>query len=624
MASIFNSLNIGYTGLNVAQIGINTTGQNIANAETEGYSRKRVIQSAATPLKLAPGNVGNGVEVQDIERIFDEFVFRRYTSTYTDKENSDFTKKTLEELSTYFPEIDNVGIKTDLREFYNLWQDFADNPNDNAIKVALITQAKTLTDDIKQLNEQVYNMQKKLNDELKANIDEVNAKAKEIANLNKAINEAEAGGGYTANDLRDKRNLLERDLARLIGATPFKGEISTNITIDPSSTKTSSENYTLNINGFNIVDGTKTHPIVVDDSNSSGGFYEVFYERQDGFKIPFAEEITDGKIGAILSLRGDNIDTTTGLPTDGIIQNVYSQINAFATGFIESINNIYAKVGVESMVSNEIEFDTNTTPLVYSGKNIKEGSFNIVVYDTNGDIVAQREITINQLTTIQGVSNSIESQINSNLDDNSDNNATNDIDDMIQFSVLSSPTTNIQLSLLPEFKSLGYRFAISDNLTTNELNSGTNFAGALGLNRFFDGQDAKDIDVTNYLEQDPSKLQAGRSEILGDNSVALSMIQHQYEKFDFFVNQTQTNSTTYEYFDSITSYVGIQTATAITKNDTLTAQFNTVEQEYESVTKVSIDEELTNLIRYQTAYGASAKVIQTIDQMINTLLGLKQ
>ena len=82
MANLFNTLGIGYSGLNTAQVGINTTGQNVANAETDGYSRKRVIQSAATPLETAPGNIGNGVEVQNIERVFDNFVFSRYVSTY--------------------------------------------------------------------------------------------------------------------------------------------------------------------------------------------------------------------------------------------------------------------------------------------------------------------------------------------------------------------------------------------------------------------------------------------------------------------------------------------------------------------------------------------------------------
>ena len=162
MASLFNTLGVGYSGLNVAQVGINTTGQNVSNAETDGYSRKRVIQSAATPLSLAPGNVGNGVEVQNIERIFDNFVFRKYTAAYSDKEGSDFMKKTLDELSTYFPEVNDVGIKADLKEFYNLWQRFADNPDSNAVKIALAEQTQTLTDHIKTLNSQIYDIQKKL------------------------------------------------------------------------------------------------------------------------------------------------------------------------------------------------------------------------------------------------------------------------------------------------------------------------------------------------------------------------------------------------------------------------------------------------------------------------------
>ena len=101
MASIFNALHIGYSGLNVAQVGINTTGHNISNAETDGYTRQRVIAAADTPLNSFPGNVGNGAQVMDIRRVFDNFVFDRYTSVSADKDYSDFETKTLEELSTF-------------------------------------------------------------------------------------------------------------------------------------------------------------------------------------------------------------------------------------------------------------------------------------------------------------------------------------------------------------------------------------------------------------------------------------------------------------------------------------------------------------------------------------------
>ncbi len=73
MASIFNSLYVGYTGLNAAQVGISTTGHNIANAEVECYTRQRVVTSAATPISITPGQVGNGTEVTEIKRVFDSY-----------------------------------------------------------------------------------------------------------------------------------------------------------------------------------------------------------------------------------------------------------------------------------------------------------------------------------------------------------------------------------------------------------------------------------------------------------------------------------------------------------------------------------------------------------------------
>lgn len=626
MASLMNTLGIGYSGLNTAQIGINTTGQNVSNAETDGYSRKRVVQSAATPLRLTPGNVGNGVEVQNIERVFDNFVFRKYTESFSDKENSDFMKKTLDELSTYFPEINDVGIKADLKEYYNLWQRFADNPNSDSVKIALAQQTQTLTDHIQALHSQVYGLQKKLNDELKVNVDEVNRIASQIAEVNKKIDDAEAGGAYTANDLRDKRSVLERNLSRLIGAKVSVESIQSDIEVDSSSNKVTGS-YNLHINGFNIVDGGTFHPLKLDDSKSSGGFYDLFYERQDGVLVPMEQKIKGGKIGAILSLRGTHTDES-GMPVDGIIQKNYSQLNAFASTLISSTNNIYARVSTSVMTSNPLEFSP-TEPLVNANADLKEGSFNVVVYDENGSIVAQRKITIDAATTLTARSaadgNSIEEQLTAQQDDNNDGNALNDIDDMISFSAPSSTNgERLQLTLQQQYQNQGYRFAIEDNLTDDSFSSGTNFAGSLGLNRFFEGKDAHDIALASSITSNPTSISAGTSKIIGDNSVALSMVQHQFEEYDFHTDQETYHETVYGFFDTTATNVGIEAAKAATYNDTVTAQFNAVEQEYESVTKVSIDEEMTNLIRYQTAYGASAKVISTVDQMLNTLLGLKQ
>ena len=210
MSSIFSTLGIGYSALNAAQVGISTTGHNIANAETEGYTRQRVVSTSATPIPLAAGNVGNGVEIQDIKRIFDNFVFDRYSAVSADKEYSDFEQQTLDQLSTYFPEIDGVGIKSDMATYYGMWQTFADNPENDSIKIALVEQTQTLSQHISQTVELVENLQSQMNEQLVVNVNQVNELAEELAGLNIQIEVSETTSGYSANDLRDKRNVIER------------------------------------------------------------------------------------------------------------------------------------------------------------------------------------------------------------------------------------------------------------------------------------------------------------------------------------------------------------------------------------------------------------------------------
>jgi len=626
MASIFNALHIGYSGLSAAQVGINTTGHNIVNAETEGYTRQRVVQSAATPLFAENGNVGNGVKIQDITRVFDNFVFDRYTSISADKEYTEYTQQTLEELSTYFPEIDGVGIKSDLAEYYNMWQTFADNPDNDSIKVALAKQTETLSAHIQQTQNQVLSLQSEVNNQLSVNINEVNSLSQELARLNKSIDAAEAGDVNSANDLRDRRNVIERSLARLIGSDVNQGQLESNIQID-SNANMRTGSYTLSVNGFNIVDGSTYHPLHITKENNASGFYEVSYERQDGTLIPMEKSIPGGKVGAIFDLRGGEIDTTSGQPTDGTIQTVISMMDTFAQGLIESTNNLYAAASTVKMDSNELTLDSGE-PLVSSGLKINEGAFDIVIYDIDGNETARRSIDIDSGTVMSGAisSNSIEGQISANIDDNDDGNANNNIDDYIVFNYTQAAdgTLRLELSMDPLSASQGFLFGLEDNLTTQDYASGSNFAGALGLGRYMEGDDATSIKLKKEFSDNPTKLSAGYSSTVGDNRLALNMVQQQFESYTFDVGRESYDTTTYGMFDITSTYVGISTNTAISRNETVSTQFNATQLEYDSVSKVSIDEELTNLIKYQTSYGASAKLITTIDQMMQTLLGIKQ
>jgi len=628
MSSIFNTLHVGYSGLNAAQVGINTTGHNIANAEVEGYSRQRVMTSASTPLSTHAGQVGNGTDITDIKRVFDNFVYDRYTQISADKEYADFEQKTLETLSTFFPEIDGVGIKSDLAEYYNMWQTLADNPDNDAIKLALSEKAKDLASHVQEVQLKVTDLQSQVNDELLVNINEVNSIAEEIAGLNIAIDTAESGNLFTANDLRDRRSLLEKNLSQLIGVNVSVGQMESNIQVSGSSNfRTGS--YTLDINGFNIVDGNTFHKLHADNSNNPNGFYEISYERQDGNLIPMEESLNKGRIGAIMDLRGGTIDSTDNTPVDGILQETITGLNAFANGLIESTNNLYASSAVTKMQSNILDM-AQDSPLISSGMNIKEGSFNLIVYDIDGNIAAQRDINIDITTVMSGATdpNSIEGQIKANGDDNDDGNTNNDIDDFFKngfnFTPSASGELRLELMLDPLAQGRGYTFSIEDNLETENFNSGSNFAGALGLNRFFDGDDATNIGLHSTYYDNPTLISASKAPISGDNNLALDMVQNQFEKYDFEMGNIIYNTTANGMYDTVATQVGTATNSAILNNEAVSTQYTAIEMEYFTVSKVSIDEEMTNLIKYQTSYGAAAKVITTIDQMMQTLLGIKQ
>jgi flagellar hook-associated protein 1 FlgK len=374
------------------------------------------------------------------------------------------------------------------------------------------------------------------------------------------------------------------------------------------------------------VDGNTYHPLHISNEDNPSGFYEISYERQDGVLIPMEENLTGGKVGAILDLRGGALDTTSGMPTDGILQNVVTQFDAFAKGFIEATNNLYAANATTKMDSNILDISP-TNALVSSSLNVNVGSFNIIIYDLDGNEVATREINIDHATAISGPAlNSIEEQIAAQRDDNDDSNANNDIDDYIEFNFSPSATGELRLELSMEAlsESQGYTFAIADNLVDDEYDSGTNFAGALGLGRFLDGDNASNINLNFELRENPTRMSAGYAGTAGDNRVALNMVQQQFESYNFNVGNQAYDTTIYGMFDITATFVGTSTNSAIIRNETITTQFNATQMEYYSVSKVSIDEELTNLIKYQTSYGAAAKVITTIDQMMETLLGIKR
>jgi flagellar hook-associated protein 1 len=247
---------------------------------------------------------------------------------------------------------------------------------------------------------------------------------------------------------------------------------------------------------------------------------------------------------------------------------------------------------------------------------ILDGTFDIGIFDDTGTKLSTRTITINKsdignplVSTLHGIA----AQINmSNLDDNSDNDLTNDIDDLI-----SAKFVNNQFLI-------STKSSISP-ITFNITDKGTGFAGALGLTKFFEGQDASDIKLNKTFANDPAKINAYAAPVDGDNAVANDMLQLQFDDVHFFnTDGTVRKDTLAGGYKFLTSTLAEETHAAEVRYDTSDTLLTTIKAQQDSISRVSVDEELTNLIRFQTGYSANAKVIQTIQQMLDTLLTIKQ
>lgn len=617
--SLFSTLNTGVSGLKVADVALSTVGHNITNANSAHYTRQRTVISASSALHTTPGDIGQGAQVDTIARIHDEFVYKRLKQSSNMFSNTTYMEKRLQETAQYFPDLQGVGLQEDITNYYNAWNDLASNPDEGAQKINLIQRADTLVTNLKDTRDQIRTLQNSINDELKTNIDEINRIGEQIAKLNAEIGRVEAADISRANDLRDQRDKMELTLSELVEFSVFKGVMVTENVIDPALTD-QGKDYHLNIAGFSFVDGANFHPVVIDNSKNESSYYSIYHEQQDGRRVEMTDKLMGGKVGAMLDLRGRSVnESDTGYPKDGILQGYIDDLDTFAKTLIVQTNNIYGTSAQESMTSSSMSGLAPDSTIINHDPSLQEGSFDVVIYDANGKEVARKTIDINGSTVMDNdTDGSIVGQINASVDDNGDNDSTNDVDDYF-FANYSYDSKNDegQLSLSPKMPNDGYTIAIEDK--------GSNFSGVMGMSRFFDGNDGSSISIDSALKEDPTSLQGFSAPVSGNNTMANEMVQMQYNKLEFHRANGSVSSESIEgYYRFITATVATDTESVAQKNGTNQALFNTVYAEFQSISGVNIDEELVDLMKFQTAYSANAKVITTVDQMLDALLGIKR
>lgn len=608
MGGLLSSLNTPYTGLTGHQVMVDTVSHNIANANNEFYSRQVVRSSAQTPLQTSSNYViGQGLNILSVERIHDEYTFSRYKKASAEKTFYEKSFEGLKEASSYYPEVDGVGIYNDLQNYFNAWKDLSTKSGDSAQKIALAEQASTLANNISNTRDRLVNLQKSLNNELKVAVDEVNRLGEQIAQLNKKIAEYEYKElNQKANDLRDLRDQYEFEINNLIGCDVFKQGVMGSACVNENIADFD-DGYTLTVGGKAIVDGASFHPLTLDNSQNPSGIYTIKYLRSDHKEYNLTNVLNEGKVGAILDLiRTEDVLDCNG--TLGKLQVYINDLDTFANGLIEATNNIYAQSSQLSAKSDTLNINSQDA-LVTSDYNINSGSLKVVMYNKKGEELGSRSVEIDNLTSMQDVLN----QLNANIDDNKNGNASDDFDDRFIATYNNDTKTFTITSKNP-----------AEEIYISIQDDGTNFAGALGINRFFAGNSADNIELAEPYKSDATLIRAYREPVDGNFEIANLMQQLQYDKITFTSQDgTQQSETISGYFRYIAGRVSSQTESTQITLETKEAVYISVKQEYKAISEVSVDDELINLIKYQSGYSANAKMVSTIDEMLNTLLGLK-
>lgn len=605
---IFATLHTGVTGLKASEVQIATTGNNISNANATFYTRQRVVQTTNGYITTGGVQVGTGTAIESIVRLHDEHAYFKLKNASTQQEYTGYLGQVLEEISQRFPDLKNTGILNNLENYNKAWNDFASNPNENATKIALVNATKTLAESVNEAHSTLKKIQQKVNDDIKSTVEEINRIGEEIAHINKQIYGEEALPTDHANELRDRRDELELTLSKLVSAVASKNEIVQDNRFEQTITDPG-HHYNLSIEGFSIVDGVNFHPLKLDydDKNKS---YSIYYQTPDEKIHDLTAKLKGGQLGAQLDLRGRDYDKLEGAYDNGILQGYIDSLNTFSKTLITETNNLYAGSAKNSATSDYLEGLTGDVPLMNYDRTIQAGTFDIVIYDEKGNEKVRKSITIDVTTTM----NDLMRQIKANTDDNGNKNNQDDVDDFINASFSFDSKSNSGLFQINAKN--GFKVSLEDK--------GTNFAGAFSVGGFFSGKDASDIRVKESLLSDPSTVRASKNGVDSGNDMANQIIQLQYNKVSFYNKDgTVDELTMEEYYRKFTGKIASDGENNNVIHKSNTTLYNSVYAEYQSKSGVNTNEELAALIQWQSSYGAAAKIVSTVDQMLDTLLGLK-
>ncbi len=216
MSGLFGALGTSTRGMNVNQYGLQTSGHNIANTNTDGYSRQRVNIQTERPYYIAGvGSIGMGAKSGGVDRIVDSFIRGQTRTAYSKYTFYEQKADILGQVEGFFNEPSKNGILNQLSVMHDSWSKVASNPELPTAKTSVIENTNTFTDMLHQMSTQLKQLGNEVNDNLEKNVFDFNEKIKQLQTLNGQIF-AIASDGETPNDLLDTRDGILKELSGLV------------------------------------------------------------------------------------------------------------------------------------------------------------------------------------------------------------------------------------------------------------------------------------------------------------------------------------------------------------------------------------------------------------------------
>ncbi len=217
MGGISSILNMARDALLTSQAELETTGHNIANANTTGYTRQRVVTQASTPLQTTYGYIGTGVEINRIEGVRSEYVNSQVTSINSDLNQANINQQTLTSVQGIFNETSSStsGLTSQLNALFSSFQTLAQTPEDEGIRQTVLQNGVNVATTFNTLNEQLQNLKYQVSQQAQSDVTQINQLASQIAGINQQL-QANAGTSRNSSDLQDQLNSAVGKLSNLV------------------------------------------------------------------------------------------------------------------------------------------------------------------------------------------------------------------------------------------------------------------------------------------------------------------------------------------------------------------------------------------------------------------------